>query len=229
MYFLNKLFIILNMEKYDILIVEDHALTSFALKTSLSSQGFTGEIFEAINAKSAYEILDKNKIDLVVMDIGLDEIDGIQATKHIREKFPDIKIIILSSHCDKDEVQNCLRAGINGYCTKDIKPEKLCEVIKDILKGSMYFDSSVSKFVMESTNETSSNKQTSIKDCYNLTKSEKRVLILLASGNNNSQIAKKLKISVNTAKVHVCSILQKMNVEDRTQAAIKAIRENLIV
>ena len=68
----------------------------------------------------------------------------------------------------------------------------------------------------------------SIKDCYNLTQQEKRVLILLASGCNNSQIAKKLEISVNTIKVHVCSILQKMNVEDRTQAAIKAIRENLI-
>ena len=218
------------MEKYDILIVEDHALTSFALKTTLSAQSFVNEVFEALNASCAYEILKENKINLVIMDIGLDDIDGIQATKYIREKYPDIKIVILSSHCDKDEVQKCLKAGINGYCTKDIKPEKLCEVIKDILKGSMYFDSSVSKFVMESASETTKPKtENSIKDCYNLTKSEKRVLILLASGNNNSQIAKKLKISVNTAKVHVCSILQKMNVEDRTQAAIKAIRENLIV
>ena len=137
------------MEKYDILIVEDHALTSFALKTALSAQSFVNEIFEALNASYAYEILKENKINLVIMDIGLDDIDGIQATKYIREKYPDIKIVILSSHCDKDEVQKCLKAGINGYCTKDIKPEKLCEVIKDILKGSMYFDSSVSKFVME--------------------------------------------------------------------------------
>ena len=94
----------------------------------------------------------------------------------------------------------------------------------------MYFDSAVSRFVMQTTSKTNSKfDNISIKDCYNLTQQEKRVLILLATGYNNSQIARELSISVNTTKVHVCSILQKMNVEDRTQAAIKAIRENLIV
>ena len=94
----------------------------------------------------------------------------------------------------------------------------------------MYFDSSVSKFVMQMNEGKNKNKfdEISIKDCYNLTQQEKRVLILIASGNSNLQIAKKLAISINTIKVHVCSILQKMEVEDRTQAAIKAIRENLI-
>ena len=125
----------------------------------------------------------------------------------------------------------CLEYGINAYCTKEIKPDKLCDVIKDVLNGSMYFDSSVSAFVMEQTSKNSEEKtlgNISVKDCYNLTQQEKRVLILLSSGYNNSQIAKELAISVNTTKVHVCSILQKMGVEDRTQAAIKAIRENLI-
>ena len=161
------------------------------------------------------------------MDIGLPDTNGIDATKEIKSKYPNIKIAILTSHCDKDEVLECLEAGICAYCTKDIKPEKLCIVIKDILDGSMYFDSSVSKYVLEST--SGAKNKPSVKDCYNLTQQEKRVLILLASGNNNMQIAKKLKISVNTTKVHVCSILQKMNVEDRTQAAIRAIREGLIV
>ena len=90
--------------------------------------------------------------------------------------------------------------------------------------------SAIANFVMQSTSKNNSKfANISIKDCYNLTQQEKRVLILLATGYNNSQIAKELSISVNTTKVHVCSILQKMNVEDRTQAAIKAIRENLIV
>jgi len=95
----------------------------------------------------------------------------------------------------------------------------------------MYFDSAVSGFVMEQTSNKPDNsyKTISIKDCYNLTAQEKRVLILLSSGLSNQQIAKKLGISINTTKVHVCSILQKMSVEDRTQAAVKAIRENLIV
>ena len=215
------------MDKNNILIIEDHALTSFALKTTLSTQDYTGEIFEATNASDAYKIIKENKIDLILMDIGLPDINGIEATKQIKSEYKDIKIAILTSHCDKDEVIQCLEAGVCAYCTKDIKPDKLSFVIKDILDGSMYFDSSVAKYVLES-NSAAKEDKISVNDCYNLTTQEKRVLILLASGNNNQQIARKLKISVNTTKVHVCSILQKMNVEDRTQAAIKAIRENLI-
>lgn len=218
-------------KKKSILIVEDHALTLFALKTSLSSLDFIEKIYDAQNAKDAYNILQKNKIDLIILDLGLPEIDGIEALQTIREKNKDIKVAILTSHCDKEEVSKCLKLGISAYCTKDIKPDKLCEVIKDVIDGSMYFDSSVSSFIIESNTTKEDEKildNISIKDCYNLTQQEKRVLLLLASGNNNQQIAKKLSISINTTKVHVCSILQKMNVEDRTQAAIKAIRENLI-
>lgn len=219
------------MDKKSILIVEDHALTSFALKTSLSCVDFIDEIIDVNCAKDAFEVLQDKKIDLILLDLGLPEIDGVQALEKIRENNKEIKVVILTSHCDKEEVQKCLELGINAYCTKEIKPDKLCDVIKDVLDGSMYFDSSVSDFVMQQTSRANEEKilgNISVKDCYNLTQQEKRVLILLSSGNNNQQIAKKLDISVNTTKVHVCSILQKMGVEDRTQAAIKAIRENLI-
>ena len=219
----------------NILIVEDHALTSFALKTSLSSTNFYNEIFETDNANGAYEIIKNNKIDLILMDLGLKEINGVEAIKEIRKKNKDVLIIVLTSHCEKEEVLACLDLGISAYCTKDIKPDKLNSIIKDVMDGSMYFDSSVSKYVMQKTSanqnfEKKDNKDwnISIKECYNLTQQERRVLVLLASGYNNQQIAKKLQISINTTKVHVCSILQKMNVEDRTQAAIKTIREGLI-
>ena len=219
-------------KKKSILIVEDHALTLFALKTSLSSLSYIETVFDAQSANDAYKTLEKNNIDLIILDLGLPEIDGIEALKTIRNKNKDVKIIILTSHCEKEEVLKCLETGINAYCTKDIKPDKLCDVVQDILNGSMYFDASISQYVMESATKKETDEKVldniSIKDCYNLTQQEKRVLLLLASGYNNSQIAKKLTISVNTTKVHVCSILQKMGVEDRTQAAIKAIRENLI-
>ena len=218
-------------KKSSILIIEDHALTAFALKTSLSCASFIESVIDVNCATDGFEALEKNDIDLILLDLGLGEINGVEALKTIREKNKDIKIIILTSHCDKDEVQKCLELGINAYCTKEIKPDKLIEVVKDVLSGSMYFDSSVSDFVMAKTSNMQNEKTLGnvlVKDCYNLTQQEKRVLILLASGCNNSQIAKKLEISINTTKVHVCSILQKMGVEDRTQAAIKAIRENLI-
>lgn len=224
-------------KKSNVLIVEDHALTSFALKTSLLTLKFIGKIFEADCALGAYEIIKNNKIDLILMDLGLPDINGVEASRKIRQLNSNAKIIILTSHSGKEEVQECLEIGISAYCTKDIKPQKLCEVIKDVISGSLYFDSAVSEYVIKSNlkieeigeNISQEKKELTIKDCYNLTQQEKRVLILLASGNNNSQIAKKLKISINTTKVHVCSVLQKMNVEDRTQAAIKAIRENLII
>ena len=219
------------MDKKNILIVEDHALTSFALKTSLSCLEFCNEVLDVANAIDAYETLKNKKIDLILLDLGLPEIDGVEALKTIRENDKDIKIIILTSHCEKEEVLKCLEYGISAYCTKEIKPDKLCDVIKDVMDGSMYFDANVSKYVMQTTTQTPEEKtlgEISVKDCYNLTQQEKRVLILLSSGLNNSQIANKLAISINTTKVHVCSILQKMGVEDRTQAAIKAIRENLI-
>ena len=219
-------------KKINVLIVEDHALTSFALKTTLSSLDFIDKIYEADCAQEAYNKVKDNNIDLILMDLGLPDKNGADISREIKKINNNVKIIILTSHCEKDEVQECLEIGISAYCTKDIKPQKLCEVVKDVNKGSLYFDSSVSEFVLEfneNKKQPQEKKELSIKDCYNLTQQEKRVLILLASGNNNSQIAKKLKISINTTKVHVCSILQKMNVEDRTQAAIKAIRENLII
>lgn len=217
------------MPKSNILIVEDHALTRFALLTSLSDEDFAGEIFEAENADSAYKILENNKVDVVLMDLGLPVIDGVEASKVIKKKYPDIKIIIITSHNMEQEVEECLKAGISAYCSKDIEPNKLNSLIKDVLDGAMWFDPSVSKFVMHKTagsithskNDHNSNK-------YNLTTKELGVLSLLADGNSNLEIAKKLKISINTTKVHMCSILQKLSVDDRTQAAIKAIRENLI-
>ena len=215
------------MEPANILIVEDHALTLFALKTTLEHHGFVNKIYEANCAKDAIKTIENNPITLVIMDIGLPDVDGITATKKIKEEHPDIKVIILTSHCEKGEVQDCIKAKINAYCSKDIRPDKLTDVIKDVLQGSMYFDSSVAKYVMDVNSSMVS--QNLSNDCYNLTRKEKKVLILLASGNNNSAIAKKLDVSVNTVKVHICSILQKLNVEDRTQAAIKAIRENLII
>ena len=99
--------------------------------------------------------------------------------------------------------------------------------MRDILKGNLWFDSTVSQYVLNTKRTGNSSKQKK-DDVYNLTLKEKKVLSLLADGNSNQQIAKKLNISVNTTKVHVCNILQKLSVDDRTQAAIKAIKENIL-
>lgn len=216
------------MKKCNVLIVEDHALTRFALLTSLKGADNIGEIFEAENAKQGYEIIDNNNIDIVLMDLGLPVIDGVTASYEIKKKHPNIKIIVITSHNEQKEVEDCLTAGINAYCSKDISPEKLILLINDVMEGSMWFDSSVSNIVMQKTSAKKTYINNETKNKYNLTSKELSVLSLLADGNSNLEIAKKMNISINTTKVHMCAILQKLSVDDRTQAAIKAIRENLI-
>ncbi len=216
----------MEMEKKNILIVEDHALTRFALSASLKDEDFIEQIFEAKDAYEAYEILEKEKINVVLMDLGLPGIDGIAATNAIKKKYSDIKIIVITSHNEEKEVQKCMQSGINAYCSKDIKPDKLITLIKDVINGAIWFDSSVSSYILNMTKEqkdTEAKKET----IYNLTSKELMVLNLLAEGNSNLEIANKLNISVNTTKVHVCSILQKLSVDDRTQAAVKALKENI--
>ena len=161
------------------------------------------------------------------MDLGLPGINGVKATQEIKKMYKNLKVIILTSHNEEEEVIKCLEAGISAYCSKDIKPDKLIELVRDILKGNLWFDSTVSQYVLNTKRTNTASKQKK-DDVYNLTLKEKKVLSLLADGNSNQQIAKKLNISVNTTKVHVCNILQKLSVDDRTQAAIKAIKENIL-
>lgn len=214
-------------KKYNILIVEDHALTRFALKTSLRDAEFVDNVFEASCAQEAYEQLALSNIQLVIMDLGLPDINGVKATQEIKKMHKKVKVIVLTSHNEEDEVIKCLEAGISAYCSKDIKPDKLIELIRDIINGNLWFDSTVSQYVLNTQRFARNHKQKN-EDLYNLTLKEKKVLSLLADGNSNQQIAKKLNISVNTTKVHVCNILQKLSVDDRTQAAIKAIKENIL-
>ena len=170
--------------------------------------------------------MSKNKIDVVLMDLGLPGINGVKASKEIKRLHKKVKIIVITSHNEEDEVRECLDAGISAYCSKDIKPEKLISLIQDVLNGSIYFDSSISQYVLNATRglKPLNHKKN---DKYNLTSKEMKVLELIKSGNSNNEIAKKLNISINTTKVHVCSILQKLEVDDRTQAAIKAINDNI--
>ena len=159
------------------------------------------------------------------MDLGLPGVDGISATIEIKKKYPDIKVIIITSHNEEREVQKCMQAGISAYCSKDIKPDKLIRLIQDVINGAIWFDSNIAKYVlnMTRTNKEDFRKETS----YSLTSKEMMVLNLISEGYSNQDIAKKLDISVNTTKVHVCSILQKLSVDDRTQAAVKALKENI--
>jgi DNA-binding NarL/FixJ family response regulator len=166
------------------------------------------------------------------MDIGLPEMNGIEAMIKIREKSKDIKIIALTSHDREEEVRAALSSGANAYCLKDIDPEKLANVIRDVKSGVCWIDPVVADLALSCIPKV---EDASIvgECCENhvkvpLTEREYEVLKHLVDGKSNTEIAKELIVSVHTAKAHVCSILQKMCVNDRVQAAVKAVKEGMV-
>lgn len=215
--------------KNNILILEDHELTRFGLKTTFEGVDYVNVIYEAKTAEDAYIIVKENKIDLIIMDLGLPEIDGIDASKEIKRLNPNVKIVVLTSHIDEKDVLNSLKAGANAYCSKEINLDRLINVVQSVLDGASWFDPSISSYVLKAvTNTQQMNDYSDTKTEYNLTSREKQILKLITEGYSNIEIAKKLFVSVNTTKVHVASILQKLEVDDRLQAAVKALKENIV-
>lgn len=214
--------------KSNILIVEDHELTRFGLKTTFSDVDFIKNIFEAGSAEEAFEIVKHNNIDIIIMDLGLPETDGISAIQKIKLLKPEIKFVVLTSHNDKKDVLNSLKAGANAYCSKDINLQRLIEVVSSVLDGASWFDPSIANIVLGAVTTTQMNDCTVDENKYNLTTRERQILKLITEGMSNVEIAKQLFVSVNTTKVHVASILQKLEVDDRLQAAIKALKEHIV-
>lgn len=215
------------MSKSNILIVEDHELTRFGLKTTFEGVDFVGTIYEAEYAEKALEIFNNNQIDLIVMDLGLPNLNGIEATKKIRAKNKDVKIIILTSHNDEKEVLDSLKAGANAYCSKEINPSRLVEVVHSVLEGASWFDPSIAHVVLKAATSSTA-AETPTKNDYCLTSREAQILKLITEGYSNNEIAKELFVSINTTKAHVASILQKLEVDDRLQAALKALKNKIV-
>ena len=214
--------------KNNILIVEDHELTRFGLKTAFESCDYVETIFEADSAEVGIEIVNANHVDLIVMDLGLPGMDGIEATATIKANNSDVKVVILTSHNDSQEVLNSLKAGANAYCSKEINPKRLTQVVQSVLDGASWFDPSIAHIVLEAaSNYQVEGTRANGKD-YGLTSREAQILKLITEGYSNNEIANQLFVSINTTKAHVASILQKLEVDDRLQAALKALKERLV-
>ena len=214
--------------KSNILIVEDHELTRFGLKTAFESCDFIDKIYEAESAEKGLEIATEQEINLIIMDLGLPGMNGIEATKRIKDLNKDTKIVILTSHNDEQEVLNSLKAGANAYCSKEINPKRLIQVVQSILDGAAWFDPSISHIVLEAATKSQNITQNKSEKDYGLTSRETQILKLITEGYSNIEIAKDLFVSINTTKAHVASILQKLEVDDRLQAALKALKERLV-
>lgn len=214
--------------KQNILIVEDHELTRFGLKTTFENVEYINNIYEADSAETAIHVFNNNNIDIIIMDLGLPNMNGIEATKQIRSSNKDVKIIILTSHNDEKEVLNSLKAGANAYCSKEINPQRLIQVVHSVADGAAWFDPSIAHIVLKaSANSPVFDTEDNRKD-YDLTSREAQILKLMTEGYSNMEIAQILVISINTTKAHVANILQKLEVDDRLQAALKALKNKIV-
>lgn len=216
-------------QKTKILMAEDHKLMRVGLKSIFQEYDDLDVIGEADNGIDAVKLAKELKPDVILMDIGLPDLDGIQATKKIKEFDNNAKIIILTSHSDEKEVNNAINAGANAYALKDIKTDYLIMVLRSVKDGAVWFDPNIAHLVKKNSNNIKVGTRADFKATHaNLTEREYEVLKLIVDGKSNQEIAKELNISEHTAKAHVCNIIQKMLVDDRTQVAVKAIKENLI-
>ncbi len=227
-----------------VLLAEDHLLTRIGLKTVLEKTEDIRIVGEAENGEEAVRLVGELKPDVVLMDVGMPVMDGIEAAQRIKETYKDINIIMLTSHDNERDILASLSAGACGYCLKDVGPERLYTAIRSVNRGDIWLDSTVAGRVMKvyqgSMGGSHATAQQNNRTDYSsrgtplpplpdaLSPRELEVLALLVEGLSNQEIAEKLIISLATAKTHVRNILNKMAVDDRTQAAVHAMRRGLI-
>lgn len=215
-----------------IAIVEDFKLTRVGLRCALNSNDDIKVVAEAEDAVEGIKLIERVKPDVILMDLGLPGMNGIEATIKIKEILPNVKIIALTSHDREEEVVAALSSGASAYCLKDIDPIKLADVVRDVAEGVCWIDPVVAQMALNSFPKVENPGflpgKAQSEGRVPLTEREYEVLKHLVSGKSNTEIAKELIVSVHTAKAHVCSILQKMCVNDRVQAAVKAVKEGMV-
>lgn len=223
--------------KIRVLLVEDHTMTRMGLQLVLEKAADIEVVCEAEDGETAVALAKQFKPDVILMDIGLPIMDGIEATQKIKDAQIGCNIIMFTSRDSEQDVFAALGAGADSYIMKGALPEQLIAAIKAVSEGTAWLDPAIAKVVLRNAVYKANQPdkiQISDKKTYKssliggLTERELEVLGLIVEGLTNPQIAEKLFITRATAKAHVHSILQKLCVDDRTQAAVTAMREGLV-
>ena len=219
------------------LLVEDHELERLGLSIMLEQAANIELIAQAKDGPEGVELAKLLLPDVIIMDIGLPVIDGIEATARIKLFNPNSKILIFTSRDSQDDVFEAFQAGADGYIMKDASKEQICTAIQTVSEGAAWIDPAIAKLVLSNIQSPKNRPIPKItgelnykagKLNYGLTEREMEVLSLIAEGFTNAQIAENLTITAYTAKAHVHSVLQKLSAETRSKAAKKAITEGLV-
>lgn len=218
-----------------IIIIDDHQLFREGVKRILDFEDTFDVVAEGDDGTEAVRLYEENQPDVVLMDINMPGKNGVEATADLLAEYPDAKVIMLSIHDDESYVTHALKSGALGYMLKEMDADEIVEAIKVVALGGSYLHPKVTKNLVAEFRRLSEHEnkgsfhQTEIRRPFHLlTKRECEVLQLLTDGQSNRTIGETLYISEKTVKNHVSSILQKMNVNDRTQAVVTAIKNGWV-
>lgn len=206
----------------DVVFIDDHEMVRIGVSAYLSAQSDINVVGEADNGRDGVRLVLNLRPDIVLMDLVMKEMDGIEATKRIISEWPEAKIIIVTSFLDDDKVYPAIEAGATSYLLKTSKASEIAQAIRNTYNGRSVLEPEVTEKVMERMQKKRVHPLHE-----RLTRREMEVLLLMAQGKSNQEIADDLFIALKTVKVHVSNILSKLEVQDRTQAVIYAFQHNL--
>lgn len=206
-----------------ILLVEDQTIVRQGLKIILEQDEKLKVTHEAANGKEAVEIVNQHKLDLILMDVRMPLMNGIEATRIIRKNYPNIKILILTTFNDEEYAYQALKEGANAFLLKTTEPDKLIEAVHSAMRGGLTLNDEVAAKVMPRLLQAKEKMAVEVE----LTERELAITRLVGEGKTNKEIANELYLSVGTVKNHLTNILQKIELRDRTQLAIYAIKHDI--
>ena len=209
-----------------VLVVDDHAVVRKGIQAYLAAQADVQVVAEAADGQAALDTLEHLRSttglpDVVLMDVVMPGMDGVTAAEHARQRYPCVQIVILTSFGELTRVREAIRVGVAGYLLKDAAPDEIVAAVRTAAKGEMHLDGALTRRLTQHLVAPSDPLAT-------LSARERDILVLVAAGRSNRQIATELTISERTARTHVSNILSKLRLSSRTQAALLAIQQGLV-
>jgi DNA-binding NarL/FixJ family response regulator len=214
-------------DKIRVMVVDDHTIVREGVKALIELQEDIEVVAEANSSIECLDEIDKVLPDVILMDLKMPGIDGIEATRLIKEKYPQTKVILLTNYDDDEYVIESIKAGADGYVLKDVKKGDLLKIIRGVLRNFAFIDPTVTRKLFHSIQYSSTIDETKMTRPV-LSQRELQILTHLVEGNSNKDIAHSVNLSPDTVKTHLKNIYQKLGVNNRSQAARAAIQGKLV-
>ena len=220
------------MDIINVVLADDHVLVRDGIKALLEDQSGIVVIDEASNGKEAIEVIGRNKPHVLIIDIRMPEMNGIDAVREINKLYSDVRTLVLSMHDSEEYVLQAIQAGADGYLLKGASKDEFLKAVNKVASGGKYFTGDVSAIIMKNfvkgnTNTAVAPKKELVEDPFKLTKREKQILKLVLQLKNNKDIAEELQISKRTAEVHRFNLMKKLEVKNLMELNNKAKEFNL--